>query len=370
MKLLIVSFSRLVSDARVLKQIELFAADYEVVTCGYGPAPQGVAQHLSIPDEHIYWQRSRAWTLLRQYRRAYWSSPAVRWARTALAGQDFDCVLADDIDTVGLALSLRPRYGVHADLHEYSPREKEDVPRWRWFVAPYMRWQVRHFVTQARSTTTVGQHIADEYRRHFGIDPAVVTNATPYADLAPTPVSAPLALVHSGAARDDRFLELMIAAVRRLEREVTFDLYLTPNDPAYLERLRAEVAGDARITIHDAVPYHQLVATLNKYDVGVHLLPPVNFNNRWALPNKFFDFVQARLALAIGPSPEMARLVHEHGLGVVAAEFTVEALTAALESLTPARVEAAKAASHAAAHALSAQATVQGWRRAIEALHS
>lgn len=370
MKLLIISFSKIVSDARVLKQVKMFSEDYEVVTCGYGPTPEGAVKHYSIPDEHVYWRRSQALTILRSYKKAYWSSPAVRWAKQALAGEQFDCILADDIDSVGLALSLNPKYGVHADLHEYSPREKEDVLRWRLFVAPYMRWQVRRFVTKAKSSSTVGQYIADEYQRKFGITPSLVTNATPYANLTPTELHEPIALVHSGAARDDRFLELMVEAVRRLPNRFTFDLYLTPNNPAYLEQLRQDVANDPHITVHDAVPYAELIPTLNRYDVGIHLLPPVNFNNKWALPNKFFDFVQARLGLVIGPSPEMARLVREHELGYVASDFTVDALVDALKKLDAEQVRRFKSNSHQAAHELSAESTIEGWRRAIKALHS
>lgn len=369
MRLLIISFSKIVSDARVLKQVDLFAQDYEVVTCGYGPAPAGATQHFSIPDEHVYWKRSQFFTIVRAYNKAYWSSPAVRWAYEALKDEKFDCILADDIDSVGLSLALKPTYGVHADLHEYSPREKEDVTRWRLFVAPYMRWQVRRFVSQAKSSTTVGEHIAQEYARCFSIAPTVVTNATPYAELSPSPLHEPLALVHSGAARDDRFLEIMIDTVRRFPDRFTFDLYLTPNNPAYLETLRESVQGDKHITVHDAVPYSELVKTLNAYDAGIHLLPPVNFNNLWALPNKFFDFVQARLALVIGPSPEMERLVKKHQLGEVATDFTVDALAEALDKLTPESVAAMKQNSHAAAHELSAESTIQGWKRAIEALH-
>jgi uncharacterized UPF0146 family protein len=52
------------------------------------------------------------------------------------------------------------------------------------------------------------------------------------------------------------------------------------------------------------------------------------------LPNKFFEFIQARLAIAIGPSPEMAAIVKEHDLGVVADDFTPQALAAKLNALT------------------------------------
>ncbi|NLF05994.1 MAG: glycosyltransferase family 4 protein, partial [Actinomycetales bacterium] len=110
------------------------------------------------------------------------------------------------------------------------------------------------------------------------------------------------------------------------------------------------------------------VHRLNDFDLGVHVLPPVSFNNAWALPNKFFDFVQARLGVVVGPSPEMARLVREHGLGAVAEDFSAKALTAVLDALTPDRVTAWKQASHAAARELSAESQVQTWHRAVTAL--
>ncbi|MGO3482613.1 MAG: glycosyltransferase family 1 protein, partial [Cellulosimicrobium funkei] len=49
-RLLILSFSPIASDARVLKQVHAFQDDYQVTTCGYGPAPGGV-EHLRIPDD-------------------------------------------------------------------------------------------------------------------------------------------------------------------------------------------------------------------------------------------------------------------------------------------------------------------------------
>ena len=52
--LLILSISDISQDARVLKQIALFADDWEVTTCGYGPRPPGVAHHLEIPPDEIY----------------------------------------------------------------------------------------------------------------------------------------------------------------------------------------------------------------------------------------------------------------------------------------------------------------------------
>lgn len=366
--LLIISFSGLRSDARVLKQIRLFTPQYDVTTVGYGEAPEGVVDHVRIPDELVYWRYPRPLVLARRFALAYWRNPVVAYLRGVLPQGAYDVVLADDVDTVPLALSLRARKGVHADLHEYAPRMKEDVTRWRLFVAPLMTWLCARHVTRADSVTTVGRGIAEEYRKVFGIDAQVVTNASPAADLSPTPVHEPIALVHAGQARPDRYLELMIDAVRLATRPFTLDFYLTGEDEAYRATLAERAAGLDGVRIHPAVPYDRLLAVLNDHDAGIYVLPPVNFNNRWALPNKFFDFVQARLALVLSPSPEMAGIIREHGLGVVTEDFTAESLAAALDTLTPESVAGFKAASHAAAHALSAEEQVQVWDLAIAAL--
>ena len=367
-QVLIVSFSTIESDARVLKQVARLSRDMDVHTVGYGKTPPGAISHVRIPDDLPIWRYDRAAVLMRRFRKAYWSNRAIAFAADALDGTRWDAVLANDADAVGLALAQNPAHGVHADLHEYAPRQKEDVRRWRLFVAPFVRWMCREFVVRADSVSTVGQGIADEYRREYGIKPSVVTNAAPYAELTPTSVTAPIRLVHSGAALRDRNILAILEAVDASRADVTLDLYLTPNDPGFLEQVRERAARSSRISLHDPVPYRRLSEVLNAYDVGIHVLPPVNFNNRWALPNKFFDYVQARLGLVIGPSPEMARVLDEYGFGVVSDGFSEGHLVAALDRLTTEEVEAWKRASDAASAELSGERQSEKWADAIRDL--
>lgn len=137
---LVLSFSIIAADARVLKQVRLLASDFDVVTCGHGPQPEGTVEHIEVPVEHQAWVKDPRWLLLRQYRRVYRTNPAVAYARPLLKRRRFDVVLADDIETVPLALDLAPLGGVHADLHEYAPGQRSELRRWRWFVRPYVRW--------------------------------------------------------------------------------------------------------------------------------------------------------------------------------------------------------------------------------------
>lgn len=367
--LLVLSFSDISRDARVLKQVRMFSSAYRVVTCGYGATPVGSTWHLQIPDELKQWRLDKELALTRRYRRTYWEQEVVAWV-AAQGLPRTDVVLANDVDTVPLALSLQPRGGVHADLHEYAPRQKEDRLDWRLFVAPYLRWICRTYITRADSVTTVGHGLAREYELEFGIRAEVVTNAAPFQELSPTPTPVPLRLVHSGGAMPSRRLDLMVEAMRDASIDATLDLYLVPSDPGYVEQLRS-MAGElpaGRVTVHDAVPYSDLHRVLNGYDVGIFVCPPTTFNLANALPNKVFDFVQARLALVVSPTPEMRSMVEDNGLGAVTPGFEADDLAITLRSLTAASVEAAKGSSDRHAHDLAAEQQSGAWADAVARL--
>ena len=299
----------------------------------------------------------------------YWEQAAVSAALAALEGLDrFDAVIANDIDTVGLALALQPRHGVHVDIHEYAPKQNEELLMWRLFDAPFVTWMCRTFLPQAASMTTVGGGLAREYKRVFNLDADIVTNATPYTDLAPTEVTTPIRLVHSGAGLRNRRLEVFIDAVIATTSDVTLDLYLMANHPSYIEELRQRASVSDRIRVLPGLPYQELVTGLNQYDVGLAVLAPTNFNLAWCLPNKFFDYVQARLGLIIGPSPEMSQILTERGLGEVSKDFSSSALTTALNNLTLDQVRSWKENAHLAAHDLAAETQIKTWDRAIRDL--
>jgi len=149
----------------------------------------------------------------------------------------------------------------------------------------------------------------------------------------------------------------MIEMTDHLPERFTLDLMLMASDARYLARLRALCATRPRVRILPPVPFKDLVSITNQYDIGVFLVPPVSFNLRFALPNKFFEFVQARLMVAIGPSPEMARLVKEHDLGVVVDDFAPATLAAALSRLSVEEIMRFKQHAHRAAAVLNSERT-------------
>jgi hypothetical protein len=182
----------------------------------------------------------------------------------------------------------------------------------------------------------------------------VVTNAPFHQPLVPSPVHDPIRLLHIGYADERRRLEDTIDAVRSLGGGFTLDLVLA-RENAYRRHLGRLVADDPHIRILPGVPKDELASFSNSYDVGVFLLPASFPNQLHVLPNKLFDYIQARLAVAIGPSPEMAAVVRQWDCGIVSESFTPESFAASLARVEAADIKRMKENSNRAAAALTAE---------------
>lgn len=365
-RLLVLSLSDLSRDARVQRHLRYLSGEYEVVACGYNASGLPGVRTLTLPHPRqvrgrTFWRAVRLGLFLT---RAYgWADslwPTFRQALRVCGEEHYDAVWANDVDTLPVAYRLAQKWGapILLDAHEYAPREFEDRFLWRVFYQGYKTYLCRKFLPGIRLMTTVSPGIARAYREAFGLafPIHVLLNAPPYQDLPVRPASPDgrIRLVHHGGAIPSRKLEGMIQALRFLDHRFTLDFYLVDTHPEYLELLKRLAAGDPRITFHPPAPPSDLVRTLNGYDVGVYLLPPTSLNSALALPNKLFEFIQARLAVAIGPSPEMSKVVAEWGIGVVADGFEPEAFARALRELTPERVNEMKGRSYVAAKELCA----------------
>jgi len=373
-RVLILSYDAIDIDPRVLKQVRRLADDYEVTTCSPGASPDPRVEHVALDPADVR-PRGRVGNLLDDIARerewfgwTYDHLPLVVQTRARLRGRRFDAVLANDAETIGAAISVAGADRVHADLHEFYPGlPVEDSPL-GYRQRRYWTWLIRRFASRVRSSTTVGAEIARRYRE-YGVEPGVVTNAAPFRDFSPRATRSPIRLVHSGNPFRERGLAEIMQAVADSSTDVSLDLYLTynpPTDREYLVAL-AERLG-SRITVHEPVSQSELIDTLHGYDVGIHVLPPTSENNALALPNKFFDFVQARLGIIVGPSIEMAGIVSERGLGIVTADFSEAGILAAVDRLTTTSVDGFKAAAHEHAEALSAQSQVEKWASAVAAI--
>lgn len=343
------------------RQINFLSKHFRVTAAGFAdPQVEGVE---FVPIESPFWSRvgkvkAAAMIKLGLFDRGYWSSRSVKSALKSLAGRRFDLILANDINTLPLALRLKHTAKILFDAHEYSPREFEESWKWRFFLRAYNEYLCRTYIPNVDAMTTVCEGLAEEYRGNYAVEPIVVLNTPPYADLTPLRgAENKIRVVHHGAAIPSRRLERMLEIMPHLDERFCLDLLLVPSVPRYMDKLAAIVSRTPRARLLSPVPPHQVVAALNQYDVGIYLLEPNNFNNLHSLPNKFFEFIQARLAIAIGPSPEMTGFVKQFDCGIVSETFDPQALARQINRLTPQKIDYFKQRSDVAAKNLCFEKT-------------
>lgn len=345
-----IKFSPIYRDARVLRQIRHLSPHYRLTVIGYGHPHLDWQNHLSVKWVSVT-EEGRPFTkplrllllLLGKlqptlYQRWYWQKSQHLLALNEAMASGSHAFLANDWEALPVAAEAAKKTGAPLvfDAHEYAPLEFEDTWYWRFFHAPAITYFLQRYAPLIDASTTVAPAIAARYQQEFKLEPIVVLNAP---DLVPIPDHTldfdRIRLIHHGVANRNRHLESMIQTIALCDRRFSLHFMLVENDPAYvnsLERLADQLAPN-RVTFHPPVAPEDIVRRIAEYDMGFFLLDfQKNYNHQVALPNKFFEFMAAGLAVCIGPSPLMAEITQSYGLGCVAPTFEPKDVAAMLNS--------------------------------------
>lgn len=387
-KILVICFTNLKRDPRPFRQLQFLKEDYAVCAVGRGDSQiEGVEYIHTVPDIHV--QRNILAKTLHRLARIcetfqsefplleirYWTPEKVKIYRQ-LAQRDWDLVVANELSALPLAVAVakKAKAKVLFDAHEYEPGHSPGniSGKMRFFQNRRINFMLRHCLPYVDTMTTVCEGIAGEYEKNFGEKCYVITNAPFYEDLQPSPTEENrIALIHHGGTNPSRQVHNMILLMDKLDKRFTLDLMLVPVLSAFSPSYKKIVylaKRFERVRIRKTVPMAEIAASINKYDIGLYPLPPASFNQRMALPNKLFEFIQARLAVAIWPSPEMARIANKYECGVVANDFTLEAMAEKLNRLTREEITCFKENSHKAAPLLCAETNQKLFLRIVHDL--
>ncbi|WP_416861287.1 glycosyltransferase [Helicobacter ganmani] len=329
------------NDPRARREYDILSSKYHMSGLGYGISRKFDFIIVSKPKWTFKMKLiQRFWLLLRCYERVYWNLPQVKEAEEKLKDKEFDVIIAHNEESIPLALKYKKNAKVIADMHEYAPKEFEHSFWWRFYFAPYKYYLCQTYLPQADYVYSVSQGIAEEYTKNYGIKCDVITSAAYY--FAPPPTlfahskeTEQIKLIYHGMASPERGIEVMVETMDYVDSRFTLDLMLVANyNQEYFNKLQAMVEKRKNVRILSPVSFEEIIPFSAQYDIGFYILKPANFNHLYALPNKFFEFIQARLAIAIGPSPEMARLVQEYNLGIIAKDFSAKEMAKSLNALT------------------------------------
>jgi glycosyltransferase involved in cell wall biosynthesis len=260
--------------------------------------------------------------------------------------------------------------------HEFAELEREDSRIWRLLVSPALRYLLARYTSDPEvridQSITVCNPIAERYERELNIRPLVVYNAPTPLDLAEHSAStsaSTIRLIHHGYAQRSRGIDCLIEAIALADKRFTLDLMLMGDDPRYvrsLVRLAAKVAP-GRVFFRDPVRPHEIVRIVADYDIGLCVIQPRTYNTLMMLPNKLFEYIQAGLAVCVGPSPAMMEIALQYGLGVCSPSFEPAAVAATLNKLTVQDIHRMRAAARRAAATLNADVEM---KRVVDVYHN
>lgn len=363
MKTVLIVTNRTLHNApRVIRTIDALQDRFEIYTVGLTPPQQKVKAHFSrsVVRESVTNRVIRKFnrSVLKRYIPWTYTEPVkLRKIRLLVSRLKPDLVICHECEDLPYLASLKSSfsYKLVFNAHEYYPLEHNEIAHWENTWQLYFEDLYRRFLPAVDLMINVCESIREKCLIEFGKDSLVIPNASAFQDLQPGQVKSPIRLIHHGGAIASRKIEEMIRMMPLLGPEYFLTLMLIPTNPDYFARLKKMVSDTGNVQLIEAVPFSEIVGQLNQYDIGVYLLPPDSFNNSIALPNKFFEYIQARLCLAIGPSVEMQRMCMDYQLGVVASDSTATALANSIRSLRREDIEHFKQNANRTASILSAE---------------
>ncbi len=231
-----------------------------------------------------------------------------------------DILVANDLDTlpaVFLASNIR-KLPVVYDSHEYFTEVPELIGRngvkriWECveaFILPHLKY-----------ACTVSASVASEYHRKYGISMQVIRNLPFRSENLQSPFALKKnnesLIIYQGSLNMGRGLEATIRAMQYIENA---RLYIagTGDIETSLKELTRSLALDEKVCFAGRIPAVELPYYTVQADLGISLEEKLGLNYYYALPNKLFDYIQARIPVLVADLPEMKAVVLRYQIGKV-----------------------------------------------------
>jgi glycosyltransferase involved in cell wall biosynthesis len=231
-----------------------------------------------------------------------------------LVSNDLDTLLANYVASVIRRLPL-----VH-DCHEYF----RGVPELNGRPGTTRAWKKieDHIFPKLRSVYAVNASIAEIYHKEYGIEVRVIRNvpvrktsvhAKPKSELG-IPEDSGI-ILYQGAVNVDRGLEEAIQAMKYTREKAYLVIIGTGDVLEQLKSLAIEEGVNEKVIFTGPIAFEDLHEYTLMADIGLSIEKDVCLNYHYCLPNKFLDYIQARIPVLVSPLPEMKAIVEKYGIG-------------------------------------------------------
>lgn len=248
----------------------------------------------------------------------------------------FNILVANDLDTLpaNYLVSKIKRLKLVYDSHEFFTEVPELIDRKH--VKKIWEAIEGRILPNICNSYTVSRSIADIYNKKYGISMQVIRNI---------PVKKPEPeitqnlrtgnehiILYQGSVNMGRGLEKVIEAVKYLDN-VKFVIIGEGDIKKNLEKQAKDSGVEEKVVFTGRISADILPSFTIQADIGISLEENLGLNYYYALPNKLFDYIQAKVPVLVSDFPEMGKLVKQYDIGLTTLETRVEYLAKILESM-------------------------------------
>lgn len=328
----------LVTDQRVHRVVDLLQQRGMEVTCIGRRLPRS-------PDLKGVSFKHRRYRMLFTKGPLFYACFNVRLLITLLFAHKPILFIANDLDTLPasyMASRIRKVKLIY-DSHELFTQVPELIDRPR--VQRVWKWIEYWYVRRLDYALTVNHSIAEIYRRLYKTRFRVVRNVPVKREPCPDQqvkrdFAGKKVIIYQGALNVSRGLELVIETMQYLENTV-FLVVGSGDIDAALRTMVEEKNLEEKVFFKGRLFPPELFPLTCAADLGISLEEDRGLNYRYTLPNKLFDYIQARVPVLCSALPEMARIVNTYGVGIATLERTPRKLARIIRYMLEERSEGA-----------------------------
>jgi glycosyltransferase involved in cell wall biosynthesis len=358
MKICMASFSNLPLDARIQKEVSsLIKAGHEITLIGYTKADNKtqVRSEKGFREICYPFRQMSSNSMAERIKRGLSMARLgllIYWKTLRTSADIYHCHEAYPLPACFLAAKLRGKRLVY-DAHELYQRNG--------MFGPLTIESL--FIHQAEAVINVNepraQVLADRYRL---AEQTIVMNCPPrkippksehLRETLRIDSAAFVVIYHGGFYPKERALDELIRAACLLPQNIHIVIlgFDSKGTRTVLQNLVVDLNVAKRVHILDPIPPDQLVEFSTGADVGIIPQVLVSDNQRFANPNKLFEYMASGLAVIATDTPTITSIVGRFDIGEVFARPKAEDISKAILKLyhAPGRLEACKKASRLAA---------------------
>lgn len=261
-----------------------------------------------------------------------------------------DLLIVEDITLLPFARDYKRKTGakILIDLREFYPLEYENDPQWLGGLGRLFAHLCEVYLPCVDVALSVSEGLCEAYGEKYGVKCELFYSLPPYFDFAPKPIDGgEIKILYHGFISPDRSSMELLSLARALQGS-SYRIYamVLSNQKGFLESFAFEADSIPTLELVPPVSLGEIIPASRAYDIGLIPFKPSTFNLAHCMPNKLFEYIQARLAIIATPLRDLGRFVKENACGKLTEGFESEDLARTLLELQKDEIRFYKSQAH------------------------